>query len=104
MIKDLETENKIGIFSVGTAGHVMPSVRIINELRKKGFDLNNLLVVTGNRNEKKYYKELDVSVIEHDFVRTKKMTINSVSNSIHSLQIVLNAKKSSKLKKPIIMK
>jgi len=75
MIKDLETENKIGIFSVGTAGHVMPSVRIINELRKKGFDLNNLLVVTGNRNEKKYYKELDVSVIEHDFVRTKKSSI-----------------------------
>ena len=48
------SDKKIGIFSVGTAGHVMPSVRIIGELNKQGFDLNNLLVVTGNRNEKKY--------------------------------------------------
>ncbi len=75
MIKDLEAENKIGIFSVGTAGHVMPSVRIINELKEQGFNSNNLIVVTGNRNEKKYYKELDVTIIEHDFVRTKKSSI-----------------------------
>lgn len=56
---------------------------------------------------KKYdYNDMYVEEIRHflNCVRTKKMTINSVSNSIHSLQIVLNAKKSSKLKKPIIMK
>jgi len=56
---------------------------------------------------KKYdYNDMYVEEIRHflNCVRTKKMTINSVSNSIHSLQIALNAKKSSKLKKPIIMK
>ena len=69
------SDKKIGIFSVGTAGHVMPSVRIIGELNKQGFDLNNLLVVTGNRNEKKYYKNLNVDIIEYDFIRTKKSRI-----------------------------
>jgi len=69
------SDKKIGIFSVGTAGHVMPSVRIIAELNKQGFDLKNLLVVTGNRNEKKYYKNLNVDIIEYDFVRTKKSRI-----------------------------
>ena len=56
---------------------------------------------------KKYdYNDMYVEEIRHflNCVRTKKMTINSVSNSIHSLQVVLSAKKSSKLKKPIIMK
>ena len=69
------SDKKIGIFSVGTAGHVMPSVRIIAELKEQGFDLNNLLVVTGNRDEKKYYKNLNVDIIEYDFVRTKKSRI-----------------------------
>ena len=69
------SDKKIGIFSVGTAGHVMPSVRIIAELNKQGFDLKNLLVVTGNRYEMKYYKNLNVDSIEYDFVRTKKSRI-----------------------------
>ena len=56
MTKD-NSPKKIGIFSVGTAGHVIPSVRIINELKKQGVDLKNILVVTGNRDEKKYYRK-----------------------------------------------
>ena len=31
---------KIGIFSVGTAGHVIPGVRIVNELKEQGVDLS----------------------------------------------------------------
>ena len=37
-------------------------------------------------------------------VRTNKKTINSINDSIHALKVVINAKKSSKLKKPIDMK
>ena len=82
MIKDLEAKNKIGIFSVGTAGHVMPSVRIINELKEQGFDSNNLLVVTGNRNEKKYYRKVNVDVIEYNFIRTNKSTVYYLINFV----------------------
>ena len=73
---------KIGIFSVGTAGHVIPGVRIINELKEQGVDLNNILVVTGDRNEKKYYGKLNLEIIEHNFVRTKKSSIYYLINFI----------------------
>ena len=37
-------------------------------------------------------------------VRTNKKTINSINDSIHTLKIVINAKRSSKLKRPVKMK
>ena len=77
-----KSEKKIGIFSVGTAGHVIPGVRIINELKEQGVDLNNILVVTGDRNEKKYYGKLNLEIIEHNFVRTKKSSIYYLINFI----------------------
>ena len=81
MTKD-NSPKKIGIFSVGTAGHVIPSVRIINELKKQGVDLKNILVVTGNRDEKKYYRKLNIEVIEYNFVRTKNSSIYYLINFI----------------------
>ena len=51
--------SKIGIFSVGTGGHIVPSVRIVDELIQKGILKEEILVVTGKRNEKKFYKNYD---------------------------------------------
>ena len=76
MIKDLIKEKKIGIFSVGTAGHVLPSVRIVKELEDKGFNLDNVIVVTGNRDEKRFYKEYKIDILEYDFIRTEKSIIS----------------------------
>ena len=79
---------KIGIFSVGTAGHVIPGARIVNELKEQGFDLKNVLVVTGDRNEKKYYEKLNLEVIEYNFVRTKKSSIYYLVNFIAVLKSI----------------
>ena len=80
MIKDLIKEKKIGIFSVGTAGHVLPSVRIVKELEDKGFNLDNVIVVTGNRDEKRFYKDYKIDILEYDFVRTEKSIIHYIKN------------------------
>jgi len=37
-------------------------------------------------------------------IKTNKKTINSINDSIHPLDVVINAKKSSKLKTPISLK
>ena len=37
-------------------------------------------------------------------VRTNKKTINSINDSIHTLKVVINAKRSSKLKRHVKMK
>tara|TARA_B100001750_G_C15430619_1_gene558010 strand:+ start:7 stop:1059 length:1053 start_codon:yes stop_codon:yes gene_type:complete len=63
--------SKIGIFSVGTGGHIVPSVRIVDELIQKGILKEEILVVTGKRNEKKFYKNYDIDVLEHDFIRSE---------------------------------
>ena len=52
------------------------------------------------------YNDMYVEELRHfiNCVRTNKKTINSVNDSINSLNVVINAKKSSKLKTPIRLK
>ena len=52
------------------------------------------------------FNDMYVEELQHfiSCVRTNKKTINSINDSIHALKVVINAKKSSKLKKPINMK
>lgn len=86
MAEEIQIEKKIGIFSVGTAGHVLPGVRIVNELINLGFDQKNLVVVTGSRNERKYYNKLDIEVIEQEFIRTSKSSLYYLANVFRLLK------------------
>ena len=88
MTKQIETENKIGIFSVGTAGHVIPGTRIVEELMNRGVSLDNLIIVTGNRDEKRFYESYKVEILEYDYVKTEKSVfyyIKNISRVIKSL-------------------
>lgn len=55
---------------MGTGGHVFPGSRILEELKRSGFDLDNILIVTGKRNEKRFYKKHKLEIIEIDLIRT----------------------------------
>ena len=93
--------NKIGIFSVGTGGHVLPGSRVLDELDNCGFDLNNVVIVTGKRNEKRFYKKHKIEILELDLVRTKLNVyhyfrkIFSIFRSLFELKRIINDKKIS---------
>ena len=114
----LQFKNKI-IANIHLNFFENPPSRYCKIIGNNGIIFCNLLtneIKIYSSKKKKWTKELKLKKYDHNdmyieeirhflnCVRTKKMTINSISNSIHSLQIVLNAKKSSKLKKPITMK
>jgi len=74
------------------------NIKIYNSKKKKWLQYLKL---------KNYnYNDMYVEELRHfiNCVRTNKKTINSVNDSINSLNIVINAKKSSKLKTPIRLK
>ena len=52
---------KIGIFCVGTGGHVLPAKNLILELNDKGVNLENFFVVTDERGSE-YLKGLDIKI------------------------------------------
>ena len=43
---------KIGIFCVGTGGHVLPAKNLITQLNDEGIDLDKFIIVTDERGSK----------------------------------------------------
>ena len=59
---------KIGIFCVGTGGHVLPAKNIINELNDKNIGLENIVVITDKRGVQ-YFDSLDLKIhIENIYI------------------------------------
>ena len=74
------------------------NIKIYNSKKKKWTEYLKL---------KNYnYNDMYAEELQHfiNCIKTNKKTINSVNDSIHPLDVVINAKKSSKLKTPISLK
>ena len=52
---------KIGIFCVGTGGHVLPAKNLITQLNDEGIDLDKIIIVTDERGSQ-YLKNLDINL------------------------------------------
>ena len=74
---------KIGIFCVGTGGHVLPAKNLILELNDKGVNLENFFVVTDERGSE-YLKGLDIKIYIQNIYRSKIGFIGYILN-IHRL-------------------
>ena len=61
---------KIGIFCVGTGGHVLPAKNLITQLNDEGIDLDKFIIVTDERGSQ-YLKNLDIKIYILDIYRSK---------------------------------
>ena len=52
---------KIGIFCVGTGGHVLPAKNLITQLNDEGIDLDKFIIITDERGSQ-YLKNLDIKI------------------------------------------
>ena len=60
---------KIGIFCVGTGGHVLPAKNLITQLNDEGIDLDKFIIVTDERGSQ-YLKNLDIKIHILDIYRS----------------------------------
>jgi len=74
---------KIGIFCVGTGGHVLPARNIITQLNHEGVGLENFIVITDKRGYQ-YLKDLNIKIYIQDMYRSKIGFIGYILN-IHKL-------------------
>ena len=61
---------KIGIFCVGTGGHVLPAKNLIMQLNDEGIGLDKFIIVTDERGSQ-YLKNLDIKIYTLDIYRSK---------------------------------
>ncbi len=61
---------KIGIFCVGTGGHVLPAKNLIMQLNDEGIGLDEFIIVTDERGSQ-YLKNLDIKIYTLDIYRSK---------------------------------
>ena len=79
---------KIGIFCVGTGGHVLPAKNLILQLNEEGVSLEKFIVVTDERGSQ-YLKDLDIKIYILDIYRSKIGIIGYVFNIYKVLKTIL---------------
>ena len=70
---------KIGIFCVGTGGHVLPAKNMIKELNDKNIGLENIVVITDKRGEQ-YFESMDVNMHIQNIYRSSNGIIGYIFN------------------------
>ena len=63
-------QNTIVFFCVGTGGHVLPVINLIDDLRQRGIEKRKIEVVTDKRGSQ-YFKDRDIDVHSIDIYRSK---------------------------------
>ena len=63
--------SKAVFFCVGTGGHVLPVINIINTISKKGIDKSDMLVITDKRGEQ-YFSDSSVEIVTYPFISSSK--------------------------------
>ena len=63
--------SKAVFFCVGTGGHVLPVLNIVENISKKGINKSDIFVITDKRGEQ-YFKESSLEVITYPFVSSTK--------------------------------
>jgi len=74
---------KIGIFCVGTGGHVLPANNIVKELINKGVDSENFIVITDKRGAQ-YFENLDLKIYIENIYRSNRGILGYILN-IHKI-------------------
>jgi len=70
---------KIGIFSVGTGGHLIPARNIVEQLIELGISSEEFVLVTDQRGSK-YFNELDIRVYIKDIYKSNVGIIGYIFN------------------------
>ena len=85
-------QNKIVFFCVGTGGHVLPVINLIDDLIQRGIEKRKIEVVTDRRGSQ-YFKDRDINVHSMNIYRSKIGIIGyvlSISKIIKSIQLIEN--------------
>ena len=79
---------KIGIFCVGTGGHVLPAKNLITQLNDEGIDLDKFIIITDERGSQ-YLKNLDIKIYILDIYRSKIGLFGYVLNIYRVMKTLL---------------
>ena len=82
---------KIGIFCVGTGGHVLPAKNIIRELNDKNIGLENMVVITDERGAQ-YFESMDVNIHIRNIYRSSSGILGYILNFNRILKSIKNIK------------
>ncbi|MFL2694110.1 MAG: UDP-N-acetylglucosamine--N-acetylmuramyl-(pentapeptide) pyrophosphoryl-undecaprenol N-acetylglucosamine transferase [Candidatus Actinomarina sp.] len=93
---------KIGIFCVGTGGHVLPAKNLILQLNEEGINLENFFVITDERGSQ-YLKSLDVKIYIQNIYRSKIGFIGYILNIHRLLNTILKTRSIIKKEKTKII-
>ena len=90
-------QNTIVFFCVGTGGHVLPVINLIDDLHQRGIDKRKIEVVTDKRGSQ-YFKDRDIDVHSIDIYRSKTgmvgymLTILKIIKSIRLIEKKIDLK------------
>ncbi len=79
---------KIGIFCVGTGGHVLPAKNLIMQLNDEGIGLDKFIIFTDERGSE-YLKNLDIKICILDIYRSKIGIFGYVLNLHRLIKTIL---------------
>ena len=82
---------KIGIFCVGTGGHVLPAKNMIKELNDKNIGLENIVVITDKRGSQ-YFENMEVNIHIPNIYRSSNGIIGYIFNFNKILKSINNIK------------
>ena len=82
---------KIGIFCVGTGGHVLPAKNMIKELNDKNIGIENIVVITDKRGAQ-YFENMEVNIHIQNIYRSSNGIIGYVFNFNKILKSINNIK------------
>ena len=72
-------QNTIVFFCVGTGGHVLPVINLIDDLHQRGIEKRKIEVVTDKRGSQ-YFKDRDIDVHSIDIYRSKTGVVGYMLN------------------------
>ncbi len=90
-------QNTIVFFCVGTGGHVLPVINLIDDLHQRGIEKRKIKVVTDKRGSQ-YFKDRDIDVHSIDIYRSKTgmvgymLNIQKIIKSIRLIEKIIDLK------------
>ena len=90
-------QNKIVFFCVGTGGHVLPVINLIDDLTQRGIEKRKIEVVTDKRGSQ-YFRDTDINVYSMQIYRSKIgiigyiLSISKIIKSIHFIEKKIDLK------------
>ena len=90
-------QNTIVFFCVGTGGHVLPVINLIDDLRQRGIEKRKIEVVTDKRGSQ-YFKDRDIDVHSIDIYRSKTGMVGYMLNMLKIIKSIRIIEKKNRFK------